>query len=170
MKHKRNGSDSLYIVGYIIALGTVSTGYGTYQLTVFVSQRNGSTVEFHLATDLKILVQGLLHAFIKLCHLGFRISIGQGKHRVFMYDLHKILVQVTPHTHGRRVLVCTFRMLGFQVLQLTHQIVEGLVVNLRCIQHIIIMVMAVKFFTQLVYSFYFIHIYKRYSKDKNRQF
>ena len=78
-----------------------------------------------------------------------------------MYDLHEILVQVTPHTHGRRVFIVTLGMLGFQILQLTHQEVKRLVVYLGCIQHIVTMVVLVKFLTQLIYSFYFVHIYNK---------
>ena len=169
MKHQRNGTDGLHIVRYIIALCTVTTGHGTHQLTILVRQRDGSPVELHFTTNLEVFVQRLRHLSIKLRHLCFRIGIGQRKHGIFMLNLHKILVQVTSHPHGRGMLIITFGMLGFQILQLTHQEIEGLVINLRCIQHIITMVVPVKLLTQLIYSFYFIHILKVY-EDKSRQF
>ena len=77
-----------------------------------------------------------------------------------MYHLHEVFVYITSHTHTGRVLISMFRMFFFQILKFTHQLVKLLVCNLRRIQYIIIIVMSMKLLAQLVYSFYFCHIYK----------
>ena len=67
-----------------------------------------------------------------------------------MYHLSEILAQITPYTHRRRVRILIFRMKGLQILQLIHQMIELLVADLGSIQHVIVIVMAVQFGTQLV--------------------
>ena len=74
-----------------------------------------------------------------------------------MFHLLEVLVKVASHAYAWRVGVEVIGVLRFEILKLAHQMVELLVGYYGSVQHIVIIVMRVKFFTQLVYSFYFSH-------------
>ena len=157
MQYQRNAPDGLYVVGYVIAFNAVASCDGTYQFPIFVCQRDGGPVKLQLTTDFKIFVECLAYTFIEFGDFRFGIGVAQRQHRVFMFHLREVLVQVTAHTYAGRIAVVVFRMSGLQVLQFAHQLVEFLVADDRCVQDIILVVVKMQLFTQLVYSFYFCH-------------
>ena len=77
MEDQRNRSDCFYIVCHVIALFAVTTGDGTHQFAILVSQRDGSTVILQLAADFKILIQRFLYPFVEVGHFTFGISVSQ---------------------------------------------------------------------------------------------
>ena len=157
VQFQRDGTYRLHIVGHVIPLCTVTTCHGTHQSAMLIGEGNGSSVKLHFTANLEILVQCLAHPFIKFRYLGLRICIAQREHRVFMFDLRKVLVDVASHPHCRRILIHVLRMTCLQFLQFPHQVIKFLVRNYRSIQHVIIIIMKMKFFTQLVNSFYICH-------------
>ena len=77
MQYKRNRTDRFHIIRHIIPLFSITTGDGTNQLPIFISQRNRSTVIFHFTTNLEILIQCLTDTIIEVRHFRFRICICQ---------------------------------------------------------------------------------------------
>ena len=127
MEHKWNRTDCLYIICHIIALFSISACNGTNQFSIFVGQRNGSTIIFHLTANLKILIQRFSYTLIKICNFAFRVCICQRQHRVFMRNLREILANVTADTHSGRIFIFIFRMCQLQILEFTHLIIKLLI-------------------------------------------
>ena len=127
MEHKWNRTDCLYIICHIIALFSISACNGTNQFSIFVGQRNGSTIIFHLTANLKILIQRFSYTLIKICNFAFRVRICQRQHGVFMCNLREILVNVTADTHSGRIFIFIFRMCQLQILEFTHLVIKLLI-------------------------------------------
>ena len=75
-----------------------------------------------------------------------------------MCYLRKVLVQITTHTHSGRILIFIFRVSLLQILKFTHLVIKLLIRYFRSIQHVIIIVMPMKFSTQFLYFSFYIHI------------
>ena len=82
-----------------------------------------------------------------------------------MGHLNELLIQVAPHAPRRRVRLVKFGMGRLEVLQLPHHAVELLVGNLRDVQHIIIIVVAVQFIAKPLYLFLYFHLHSMINPD-----
>ena len=124
MKYKWDRADRLHIIRHIITLFSISTSDGTKQFSIFIGQRNRSTIIFHLTANLKILIQRLSYTLIKIRDFAFRVCICQRQHRIFMRNLGKIFVDITTDAHGRRIFVSIFRICLLQILKFSHLILK----------------------------------------------
>ncbi|MPN43556.1 hypothetical protein SDC9_191116 [bioreactor metagenome] len=84
-------------------------------------QRDGGAVVLQFTHNVERFIQCSLHPVIKIGHLPFGVSILQGEHRIAVFHLGEVLVDVTSYTHGGRVGIVPFGMLCLKLCQLLHQ-------------------------------------------------
>ena len=62
MELERHGADGLYVGRNIVALGTIATGYGADEHTVFILQADAQAVKLQFAAKLQFAVDAFLDA------------------------------------------------------------------------------------------------------------
>ena len=87
-----------------------------------------------------------------------------------MSYLSELGVDVASYPLRWRVWVEKFGMKVFQILKFAHQMVELLIANYRCIEHIIVIVMLVQLSSELLNSFFCFHSAKIINIDKQKCF
>ena len=146
--------DGLHIGRHIISLHAIAAGHRSYEVAPLIGERYGGAIILDLAAELEGLsTEGTLHTGIEVPHLVKRVGIAQREHGVSVRHLHKLIGDVATYTLGRRRGVKELGVLGFEILQLTHQAVKVEVRYLGPVEHVVVVVMSVQLFTQLRYTF-----------------
>ena len=162
MQDQGNAAYCLHVIGDIIAFLSVAPCHGVCQLSVFVGQRDGSTVVLQLATYLEIFVQPSPYPVVEVCYVCLRIGVSQRQHRVLVLYLPEVFAQIASDPHGRRILVGIFGVRLLQFLQFAHQVIKLFIRNLGVVQHIVLVVVPMQFGSKPVYLFFYSHGYSLY--------
>ena len=110
---------------------------------------DAETIKLQFAAYLKgSAMKSLAHTLVEFSHLLTVIGIGQTEHRALVKYRLKLIVEIRPHAPGRTVRVVQLRIHLLQVLQTMHLHVKLLIGDDWRIEHIVIIIMSVKFLSQ----------------------
>ena len=150
--------DGAHVGRHIVALRAVAARHRPFHHAVFVLYADGETVVFQLANVFNISVEEGADAVVELQQLLFRVGVAERKHRIdVLHGLeafrhgaaHPLRGTVGLHELGMRLL---------QLLQMAQQLVELVVADDRRVQHVVVVVVAVKLCGESDnFFFYWIH-------------
>lgn len=151
---KRYRFDGLDIGRDHVTALAVTARHGAHKAPVLIDERYRCAVEFHFAHNIKLFAaKPLAHTAEPFIDLPDRVCVGERQHRVYMLCRLEPLHKVGPHALRRRKGVGKFRMLFLQRLKLFEEHIEIAVGNLRSVEHVIVMVVAVNLPAELLDAF-----------------
>src|SRR4029077_1581323 len=144
---ERNGAHGAHVQGDVFADGTVATGDAADQFATLVVQGQRHAVELQFANIVNIFAAAeLVDATLPGAELVFAVGIVQRKHGRGMRRFENPFARLAADALRGRVGRDQVGVIGFQLLQLIHELVELGVRNFRRVEDVVQIFVAADFF------------------------